>query len=279
MLEFFKTLKHRIHFRRFENRCWLSFNKLETFRKGDREIQEWASFFCICFEGYLGKRDMACWVEFAPHDDDSIWMHVAVPFLFSFHISFQDIAYTKWYQWFVKHLTPKGMGECDAAAWPRRIGADVCVDTFHLYLWNNPTYWERGQPWWWDISITPMDVIFGRQQYSTSEKTEHKAFTKNIPETWYELKIETYVATWRRPRWPWWPMTKHINRAEVTPSRPVPIPGKGENAWDMDEDATHGMTLMADTWEEAAQRFEESVMETRAKRASVKWVPKDWEGV
>jgi hypothetical protein len=43
----------------------------------------------------------------------------------------------------------------------------------------------------------------------------------------------------------------------------VPVPGDGENSWDIDDDAVEIMTVAADTIEEAIAKFKESIGKDR----------------
>lgn len=62
-------------------------------------------------------------------------------------------------------------------------------------------------------------------------------------------------------------------RYELTPSPALPIPGKGENAWDCDDDAIFGMTVNADTLEDAARSLVDSVCKTRLQYGGATWQP------
>ncbi len=109
--------------------------------------------------------------------------------------------------------------------------------------WSNPARWRR-----W--SFHPLDFVFGRQKHSERD-LDTVATTIPAPEGAYPASIRFFESTWRRPRWPWWPLTRHMDRADIELQKPVPIPGKGENSWDCNEDAIYSLTCRARTVGEA----------------------------
>jgi hypothetical protein len=59
---------------------------------------------------------------------------------------------------------------------------------------------------------------------------------------------------------------KKQRHAHIEAPSGVPIPGKGENSWDLDDDAIYGMTSGAKSVKEAVSKFMESVRKTRSER-------------
>jgi hypothetical protein len=62
-------------------------------------------------------------------------------------------------------------------------------------------------------------------------------------------------------------------RAEITPDKPIPVPGKGENSWDCDDDASYGMTCAAQTPAEAVAHYSASIQRDRQRHGGNHWVP------
>lgn len=61
---------------------------------------------------------------------------------------------------------------------------------------------------------------------------------------------------------------------------PVPIPGKGENSWDCDEDRMFSMsTGISKTYQEAALSFMDSCLRTRWKYGGTHWLPEKFSGL
>lgn len=123
------------------------------------------------------------------------------------------------------------------------------------------------------------DWLFGRSIHSESSHGQdwHKKHVKiQLPEGEYDLAMDFYTSYWHRPRSPF---VRSIERVEITPDRPVGIPGKGENSWDLDEDATFSSTqpVKGRTLEQIAEDFKQDILETRGRRASKEWIPeKKW---
>ena len=142
----------------------------------------------------------------------------------------------------------------------RTIGVRWFEGTLWIDIWNDPMEYRGKDPWWWHISITPVDVIFGRTKHEERTlKTERVVVP--MPEGGYPASVRIFESTWRRPRWPWpW---KRMVRSEITPDTPIPFPGKGESEWDIGQDATHSMTCPADTPLKAAMALSESVIRSR----------------
>lgn len=136
--------------------------------------------------------------------------------------------------------------------------------------WNSKDRWWQRREW----SFNPVDFAFGHLQYS-GQPVETSEDEAAFPERTYKLKVEIVKATWRRKRWPWWPLKKTLYRATITSDRPVPEPGKGENSWDCGEDATYGLTCTASTRVEAVTQFIESVLRTRARYGGRMWRPEE----
>ena len=62
-------------------------------------------------------------------------------------------------------------------------------------------------------------------------------------------------------------------RTEIEPNTSVPIPGKGENSWDLDDDAIHSGIYPTGIAQEAASSLAKSAMRTRKRYGGPNWVP------
>lgn len=92
-----------------------------------------------------------------------------------------------------------------------------------------------------------------------------------LPEGNYPCRVLLREDTWERKRWPL--SRRVIKRADVDMDEPIPVPGKGENSYDIDDDATFAMTLPASTIAEALGKVAENALRTREQRASRSWTP------
>lgn len=126
---------------------------------------------------------------------------------------------------------------------------------------------------YWDYA----DWLFGRQIYSEGRRNVTIGHvpakqTITLPEGDYELQIESYTSYWHRPRSPF---VKSVERVDIHPLVPVPIPGKGENSWDLDDDAIYDSTepRKGRTLEKIAEDFRDSILDRRERYASRTWVP------
>lgn len=137
----------------------------------------------------------------------------------------------------------------------------------------------RGKPkrgWKW-VGF-PMDILFGRRDYHRVE-TGHQVVSFAMPEGRYQADCTLTRCTWTRPRWPWWPLSLTLDRAEIDFDPPVGIPGKGENSWDCDDDATHAMTtpLKHGSLRATIEEFALDTLRTRMHRGGLDWKPvKGW---
>jgi len=142
--------------------------------------------------------------------------------------------------------------------WHRSTGVKVHDGTIWIDIWNDDSWGGRGKKWWQDINIHVVDILLGRQQYS-----ERDLYTERVdvvmPEGNYPATCLMFESTWKRPRW----FAKRLIRADIKPDKPIGFPCKGENSWDIGDDATYEMTCVAANPQEAAQKLSNSVMRNR----------------
>ena len=118
----------------------------------------------------------------------------------------------------------------------------------------------------------PLDTFFGRTAHS-EEVIGTTSTVIPMPEKAYPCTVIMKRETWKRPRLPW-ASYRHI-RAHIECEDGVPHPGKGENSWDCDDDATFGLCCKADTVEEGIGKFVQSVLRDRRRYGgSVNWQQK-----
>lgn len=131
--------------------------------------------------------------------------------------------------------------------------------------WKQPPRWRR---WHFD----PMDFLLGRMHYDSRDlQTRHVEIP--TPEGLCPARVRFFESTWKRPRWPWWPLTRRMVRSDIDLQKPIPIPGKGENSWDCDEDAIYSLTCRATTVAEAVAAVVKSYVETRERHGGSNWRP------
>lgn len=189
------------------------------------------------------------------HDDD-IMFSIGLPG-FQFYLGFEGIFPRKWKTY--------DLG--------RRIGFSIHDYALWIDVWRDENGWSRDMPWYAKgFHFDPMDFLFGRM------KSEHRTIEAReaviaMPEANYPVKIEIQEWFWKRPRWPRWPLKRRLLRAHVEPAKPVPVPGKGENSWDCDEDAIHSSTFCCETIPDAIAEFTADLLKTRARHGGINWKP------
>lgn len=149
------------------------------------------------------------------------------------------------------------------------IGVKWHDGTLWWSLWENRDAWSSSQPWWWGGSFTPKDFLLGRSKHSKHDvKTSELIF--GLPEGDYNVKVETWTSTWRRPRWPF---AKSMNRVQCDFDPPIPVPGKGENSWDLDDDALYSITTGGKTVDETLYALVDDVIRIRSQYGGSNWIP------
>lgn len=160
----------------------------------------------------------------------------------------------------------------EVRAW---FGPDKSVDlvSAHWSLWQNPNEWTAGTPRWKHGSVSPLSMIFGETQYETHRVGETEVVEVAMPEGRYRVEITMEERVWRRARWPGDWMRVRSTNIEVLDKGGIPIPGKGENAWDCGEDAVYQCSFPGDSASAALEKFITGIHKTRVRRAGGAWVP------
>lgn len=199
-------------------------------------------------------------LDLATHDNVfSVSLHLyKVHFWFSFE-------YWKWQNW----LSDKIKRKDKKYGHGRSLGLEYYQGGIRLNLWQDPMEFRGVDPKWWGMHLDLPDFFLGCSKYAKTElSTEHTQIS--LPEGNYPSKIVFLSESWTRPRWPW-PTTRVS--AEITPKTPVPVPGKGENAWDCEDDAVHSMGTSASTVSEAVGKFTQSILRDRERYGGKNWLP------
>lgn len=114
------------------------------------------------------------------------------------------------------------------------------------------------------------DKVFGHAKYDTVTLQEEQTKIP-MPEGNYDAVVRIERATWKRPRWPF---AQVVYRANINvENNPIPHPGKGENSWDCEDDATFSLSTPAKTISEAVSAMVESILERREKYGGKGWLP------
>lgn len=129
----------------------------------------------------------------------------------------------------------------------------------------------RGNGLRWRLDF--LDLLFGRAVYE--EETHLRDVVEvPMPEGKYPAVVYVKRVRWKRQRLParwYWRNTIEVGKGGL------PFPGKGENSWDCDDDATHSITFAVTVRREepevTAMKAAANAMETRLRRGGRRWVP------
>lgn len=141
--------------------------------------------------------------------------------------------------------------------------------TLFWRFWCEAHSWSSRTPKWRDGALNFADLLLGKMKYSHVPYAE-ETVTIALPEGSYSARIQLLTSTWKRPRWPW---TTQMERAEISILDGIPVPGKGENSWDCDEDAVFSLTTSASTISDAVEKLIQHIQETRLHYGGKGWQP------
>lgn len=227
---------------------------------------------------FFGRSSTGANFLFAAEEKD-FQIHVAIKHLFSIWLTIEYFTplrklFKEIYGGFGYET---GFGFYDEAIWVRVAynemgGARQALRWLPNWLsvWSadrsSSSRWLRGFGFY--FSFHYLDMLLGRRNYSAVEIGKPVEMDIVIhPDTTilghkYKALVQMKECTWKRARWPF---PERLHRAEIECVPPIPIPGKGESSWDLEDDATHSMTCVADTPEQAVEKLVASVLERRQK--------------
>lgn len=211
-------------------------------------------------EWHLFSRCCHLSITFSSTGDDAIMFSLAIPFLFALYLSLER---AKW----VKRFPGVRWVSGDYNSGERELRFAVHDNAFWWNIWINRMGMRNDS--WRDRCFHFDDFFLGRNKYSETERQRFDSVLV-MPEGVYPATVELFTSTWKRPRWPW---PTSINRADVQIEGGIPIPGDGENSWDIDDDAIYGLTCPSGTVEEALSSIRESAMRDRRRNGGENWVP------
>lgn len=219
---------------------WLRFPRLEQTLH-----LEWVFF----------KRDGGVSARFDTSDEEDIKLSIGIPFVITLYVG---VARAKWVLRLLG-LEWEQVREKPHRDWSRSLAVKWHNGALWVDPWVSPDEWSRSHRS--TFSINPANILLGKKVYS--ERVDGVFETQLfMPEGAYPLEVKLYTAYWKRSRWP---RIDRVDRANVLvlSEGGVPIPGKGESAWDMDDDAIFEITCHAATVGDAVAHLRESVERTR----------------
>ncbi len=152
----------------------------------------------------------------------------------------------------------------------RASGIRIFDNAIWVEIWARHNEGRSDDPFWMkDHRFSPVDSLLGRGHYSYKVISEHDADIE-MPEGKYPAKVTLKEQTYSRKRWPI--KTRKVTSYVEFP-QPIPIPGKGENSWDMDDDGYSAMGCLADTVEGAIDEVKSRIFERRERYGGKDWLP------
>jgi hypothetical protein len=201
----------------------------------------------------LGRFARSCDLNLEWGGGDSgsdVTLHLSLHRLASLWLTLEYILPRRW--------QPAGIGS-------RRLGISYADHRLGVELWHE---WKGyGPQRAWSLSLP--DLLFGREK--RSERATGSVDTAvALPEGVYPARIEFHELTARRPRWHG---ARLHHYATIDLLRPIPVPGKGDNDWDQDDNAIYSMSCQAESVEEAIAHLVKSVARDRREHGGLDWLP------
>lgn len=132
--------------------------------------------------------------------------------------------------------------------------------TLRLTPWGKSMEWCRADPWWVrGISIDLANLFLGRQKYTTATLKTGIPLEIPMPEGVYRAVGRIERSTWKRSRW----FAQTRTYVSVDVPKGIPFAGKGENAYDCDDDGLFGYSSEGESIEKAIAHGVESVLNSR----------------
>lgn len=183
--------------------------------------------------------------------EDEITLHVAVWRLFALWLHVNHILPRKWtrqWEWWDR-------------SWGRTTDIRIFDGSIWLNIHNDTTGWHSSQKFPQEFNFDFVDFLLGRSKVTTKILDQGESDVPMI-EGNYRVKWQKLLKVWKRPRWPF---AQRIVAFDMDLQKPIPVPGKGENSYDCDDDAIHSMYCPAQTLEEAISKLTASALRTRRK--------------
>jgi hypothetical protein len=151
---------------------------------------------------------------------------------------------------------------------------DTGMDSYYRRKLADGSYdgpWSRAALWpGWHFTFHPhlRDRLLGRMVCDTA-KGEPEPVTVPMPEGNYSGVMRREDRVWTRPRWPW-PLRRRTSYW-IDMEVGIPVPGKGENSWDIEDDEIRGTGGSSPA--EAIANVTRAALRQREQHASRDWKP------
>lgn len=165
-----------------------------------------------------------------------------------------------------RHHTTGGPGRLKITQ-PIEVKVDIHNGTLWWSLWNTVHEWHSSTPRWRHGSFDVVDALLGRHIYIRDEDITERRALASFPEGSYPLLLRRITVTYLRPRWPWARIRRYVDiRAGTEAGGDAPrFRGKGENSYDLDDDAILGMSSEGHSYEDAVGKYVAAVLHSRGR--------------
>lgn len=208
-----------------------------------------------------GRTSFSARCTLSTEADENVMLSLSLPLLFSIYFSIERVP-------LVKRLPGVAREKGNYSSGERTVRISCHDGSIWWVLWRNDKEWKSGD--WRQNNFSVANFILGKNEHTKIENGEAETFVE-MPEGVYPATVKLFTSTWKRSRWPF---TQIIKRAKITTDG-IPVPGKGENSWDIDDDAIYSIITQANNIEEAKAALVKSAMRDRTKYRSADWVPSD----
>lgn len=138
---------------------------------------------------------------------------------------------------------PKGDKYSD---WGREYGFYWFEWTFWAFFGRDPMSGSSKDPWYYQIVIHPLDLLFGKTKHFENErlKTYSPVLFEFRGKPYQMDEIKITQAYWFKTRIPFGLWHRRVPRMHLDIKKPPGFAGKGENSYDCGDDATYGTCQM-----------------------------------
>jgi hypothetical protein len=133
--------------------------------------------------------------------------------------------------------------------------------------WHSTHSWSSKTPRWRHGSFDLVDFLLGRREHSKVTVGEPVRAVASFPEGDYPLLLQRETRTWKRARWPG-ALVRHavdIRAGSEAGGEAPGFRGKGENSYDLDDDAILGMSSEGHSFEDAIGKYVAATLRNRRK--------------
>lgn len=246
-------------------RCWFHFGGMpdpELAARTLKPIPDASRESTIRFEWALGLR-FGAHVDLDP-DENEITFNLA-PIFGSFYLTFQRDRITRWLLKALPYEIRKYEERELRTYEQRETGFYMHSWSLHVFVWADRNSWSRSDPKWKQFSINFPDLVLGRTKHEAIELIPPRDVLIPLPEGQYKARVKLERATWKRARWPWWPLKRVRDSYDFNIPDGIPFPGKGENSWDCGDDGLFGCGHSGGTEADAIGHVVAIVLHNRAR--------------